>query len=70
MIKDIPYDCPVYYAEEIRKGEEIARLLQLKPAKGENRRRFSPERYETSHGTKTALGLYRTLCPFFMHNPA
>jgi hypothetical protein len=48
-------------SEEIKKGEEIVRLLQLKLVRDENNKRFNPERYNTTHGTKTALGLYRTL---------
>jgi hypothetical protein len=64
MPDPIPHNCPITYAEEIRKGEEIAKILQLKPAK-EGGKAFSPARWQTEHGTKTALGLYRTLNPFF-----
>ena len=39
--------------EEIRRGEEIARILGLK--------RNSAGRFDTTHGDKTALGLFRTL---------
>ena len=52
-------------SEETARGQEIARILQLKPARhynGTSRgKRYSPERYATTHGTKTALGLFRTL---------
>lgn len=51
--------------EMIRKGGEIARILQLKIARNEFGKRYVPERYDTKHGTKTALGVYRTLEPFF-----
>jgi hypothetical protein len=55
-MNNIPFDCPVQYAEDICKGKQIAEILQLKPIKG-----YNPPRYNTTHGTKTALGLYRTL---------
>jgi len=54
-IEGIPED------EQAARGREIARVLQLKPARDGNRKRYTPERYETTHGTKTALGLFRTL---------
>lgn len=51
--------------QEIERGIEIARVLQLKPAKyydGSSRgKAYNPPRYETTHGTKTALGLFRTM---------
>lgn len=47
--------------EETKRGVEIARILQLKPTKDDKGKRYSPERYNTTHGTKTALGLFRTL---------
>jgi hypothetical protein len=40
---------------EIHKGEEIARVLQLR------RSTEHPDRWNTTHGTKTSLGLARTL---------
>ena len=48
-------------AEQNARGQEIARVLQLKPARDDHGKRFKPERYNTTHGTKTALGLFRTL---------
>ena len=53
-------DAPLTEAEQTARGQEIARVLQLKPAR-DNGRRYKPERFNTTHGTKTALGLYRTL---------
>lgn len=51
--------------EEIKRGEEIARVLHLKQAlyyDGTSRgKRWNPARYYTTHGTKTALGLFRTV---------
>ena len=47
--------------EEIKRGVEIARVLKLKVAKDSNGKRYKPDRYDTTHGTKTALGLFRTL---------
>ena len=52
--------------EEFLRGCEIARVLQLKQAlyyptmKGRGVR-HSPPRFNTTHGTKTILGLYRTV---------
>jgi hypothetical protein len=44
--------------QETEIGQELVRVLQLKPLK-----QFGKEfpRYETTHGNKTALGLYRTI---------
>jgi hypothetical protein len=47
--------------QETERGLEIVRVLQLKPAKDSNRKRWNPDRYETTHGNKTALGIFRTL---------
>lgn len=47
--------------EETNRGLEIARVLCLKIARDSNGKRFKPDRYNTTHGTKTALGLFRTL---------
>ena len=51
--------------QETERGLEIVRVLGLKPAKyydGTRRgKRYNPDRYETTHGNKTALGLFRTL---------
>ena len=53
---------------EYKSGAEIALLLQLKPARDERTgKRYIPDRYETTHGTKTALGLFRTLEQFYIH---
>lgn len=43
--------------EERQRGETLAKLLNLKQC----RPTFDPPRYETAWGTKTALGLYRTV---------
>lgn len=47
--------------QETERGLEIVRVLQLKPAKDSKGKRWKPDRYETTHGNKTALGLFRTL---------
>lgn len=47
--------------QETERGAELVRVLQLKPAKDSNGKRWKPDRYETTHGNKTALGLFRTL---------
>jgi hypothetical protein len=60
-IEEMPED------EERKRGEEIARVLSLKPARDDNGKRYSPPRYNTAHGTKTALGLFRTLAHLINH---
>lgn len=53
--------------QERQIGEEIARVLHLKEARHpETRKRYTPARYETTHGSKTALGLARTLAGVFL----
>jgi hypothetical protein len=47
--------------QEQERGIEIARVLELKFAKDSNGKRWKPDRYYTTHGNKTALGLFRTL---------
>lgn len=44
--------------QEIARGRMLAELLRLKPIKGEG---WSVDRYDTTWGTKTALGLFRTV---------
>jgi hypothetical protein len=52
--------------EEKKRGEAIVLVLALKEARDiESGKRFNPPRYHTEHGTKTALGLFRTLAPFY-----
>lgn len=46
-------------------GEEIARVLHLKQARDDMGRRYKPARYETTHGSKTAIGLSRTMASLF-----
>lgn len=46
-------------AEETKRGELIALVLGLKPSKAY--RNSNPVRYETEWGTKTPLGLFRTI---------
>jgi hypothetical protein len=43
---------------ERRTGVRLAEVLGLKPVKAKG---WTCERYETTYGTKTALGLYRTI---------
>lgn len=52
-------------AEETERGNEIVELLHLKQCRDDNGKRYNPPRYDTRHGTKTALGLYRTLWMFY-----
>ena len=53
--------------QERQIGEEIARILQLKEVRHpETGKRYTPARYETTHGSKTALGLARTLAGVFL----
>jgi len=42
--------------KKILKGEKIAEILMLREDKG-----YSPKRYKTTWGNKTALGLYATI---------
>lgn len=60
---------PINYSTEgeTEAGTEIARILKLKPTKNDQGKRYTPERYATTHGTKTALGLFRTLEQFYIH---
>jgi hypothetical protein len=45
-------------AEELRRGELLAEVLHLRKRKGPT---DSEPRYQTTWGSKTALGLYRTV---------
>jgi len=54
------------FPDEHAKGEGIVILLGLKECRDSNKKRFDPPRYQTSHGQKTAIGLYRTLKNFYM----
>ena len=47
--------------EEFLRGCEIARVLKLKYVKDSNGKHYDPKRFDTTHGTKTILGLYRTV---------
>lgn len=49
-------------AEETRRGELLIEMLGLKPV-GRNHHEWgmSPPRYNTTWGTKTALGLFRSV---------
>lgn len=38
-------------------GYKLVELLSLKEAKDNNGKRYNPPRYNTSYGTKTAIGL-------------
>lgn len=48
-------------AEETARGVELVRVLELSEARDYDRKRYSPPRYATTHGTKTALGIFRTV---------
>lgn len=42
--------------EKIIKGQQIAKILMLRENKG-----YTPKRYKTTWGNKTALGIYGTV---------
>lgn len=42
-------------------GMQLVELLNLKQARDNDGRRFTPPRYNTTYGTKTAIGLYLTI---------
>ena len=49
-------------ADYTRIGEHIAVLLNLKEARDQGtRKKYTPARYETAWGTKTAQGLARSM---------
>lgn len=51
-------------AEETKRGAILASMLSLKEAKQETahgKLPFDPPRYSTEWGTKTALGLFRSI---------
>lgn len=50
-------------AEETARGQKLVELLALKKSTqtDSQNRRFDPPRYETAWGTKTALGLFRSI---------
>ena len=48
-------------ARAARQGEAIAQLLQLREARDENGKRYTPKRYATTWGSKTAVGIYNTV---------
>jgi hypothetical protein len=43
-------------SEKILKGKQIAEILMLREDKG-----YTPKRYKTTWGNKTALGIYETV---------
>ena len=42
-------------------GENLAKVLRLKIARDDKGKRYKPERYATTWGNKTALGLFETV---------
>lgn len=50
---------PISEQEETRRGEILVRVLKLKESK--RKRGMIPPRYDTTYGTKTALGLFRVV---------
>lgn len=57
---------PLTEQEETRRGQVLVSLLNLKESKiqdanSKRGRSYDPPRYSTAYGTKTALGLFRTL---------
>ncbi len=50
-----PEQAAITEAEETRRGLMLAEVLRIKKARGEK------DRFDTEWGTKTALGLYRTV---------
>lgn len=55
---------------EIQKADELVALLGLKEARDDNRKRYTPPRYDTKAGNKTALGLFRMLRAFMVEAQA
>lgn len=58
------YEIALSETEERRRGELLVRLLNLRESKQETAQgklSFDPPRYSTESGTKTALGLFRTI---------
>lgn len=47
--------------EEARRGQLLADALGLKSVRNQHGAHFDPPRYQTNWGTKTALGLFRTV---------
>lgn len=47
-------------------GQKLIELLHLKQATDDNGKRYNPPRYNTSFGTKTALGLALTVERIFI----
>lgn len=43
------------------KGQKLIELLNLRQVKDADGNRYNPPRYNTSYGTKTAIGLYLTI---------
>lgn len=44
--------------QRTERGENLAKVLRLKIARDDKGNRYKPERYATTWGTKTALGLF------------
>lgn len=42
-------------------GQKLVTLLSLKPATNYDKEKYPEPRYQTEFGTKTALGLFRTI---------
>jgi hypothetical protein len=49
-------------------GQKIVTLLNLRIAKDDNGKRYTPDRYHTDWGTKTARGLARSVASIFDDN--
>lgn len=52
---------PLTEQEETRRGELIVEMLHLVPTKPIRGESWTDVRYLTKHGTKTALGLFRSI---------
>lgn len=52
---------PLSEEEETKRGLEIVRVFNLKIAKDDNGKRYNPDRFYSTHGNKTALGVFRTM---------
>lgn len=47
--------------QKTERGENLAEMLRLKIARDDKGNRYKPERYATTWGTKTALGLFNSV---------
>ncbi len=51
---------------ELDCGKQLVLMLNLKQVKDQHGKAFNPPRYQTEYGTKTAIGLFRTIAPMIL----